>query len=72
MKEEIYNNFCTKLKYLNDVEAAKIADMSPQTFRNWRFQGRGPAYIKVGRSVRYSLKDLISWLEGRKISPEKR
>jgi hypothetical protein len=72
MKEQTSNSIELKLKYLNDVEAAKIAHMSVQTFRNWRFQGRGPAYIKVGRSVRYSLTDLISWLEGRKISPEKR
>jgi hypothetical protein len=72
MKEQTSNRVEPRIKYLNDVEAAEIADMSPQTFRNWRFQGRGPAYIKVGRSVRYSLTDLISWLEGRKISPEKR
>lgn len=72
MKEDISNCFGPKVKYLNDVEAAKIADLSPQTLRNWRFEGRGPAYIKAGRSVRYSLTDLISWLEGKKISPEKR
>jgi len=72
MKKETSNCFGLEIKYLNDVDAAKIAGMSPQTLRNWRFLGRGPAYIKAGRSVRYALADLISWLEGMKISPEKR
>lgn len=72
MKEQTAGYHGPKVRYLNDVDAAEIADMSPQTLRNWRFQGRGPAYIKVGRSVRYSLTDLIAWLEGRKISPEAR
>ncbi len=68
MKEDISNCFGPKVKYLNDVEAAKIADLSPQTLRNWRQQGRGPAYVKLGRSVRYSLSDLISWFEGRRVN----
>ncbi|MBI4768148.1 MAG: helix-turn-helix domain-containing protein [Deltaproteobacteria bacterium] len=59
-----------EIKYLNDVETAKIAGLSPQTLRNWRQLGRGPNYIKLGRSVRYSLTDLISWLESHKIRPE--
>ena len=45
MKPEISNNVGPKVRYLNDVEAAKIADLSPQTLRNWRLQGRGPAYV---------------------------
>jgi hypothetical protein len=69
MKQEISNSFGPKVRYLNDVEAAKIADLSAQTLRNWRMQGRGPAYVKLGRAVRYSLNDLISWLEGRRVNP---
>jgi hypothetical protein len=69
MKPEISNSVGAKVRYLNDVEAAKIADLSPQTLRNWRLQGRGPAYVKLGRAVRYSLNDLISWLEGRRVNP---
>jgi hypothetical protein len=69
MKQEISKPFGPNVKYLNDIEAAKIADLSPQTLRNWRQQGRGPAYVKLGRAVRYSLNDLISWLEGRRVSP---
>lgn len=69
MEKETSNWSGPKVKYVNDVEAAKIAGLSPQTLRNWRQLGRGPAYSKLGRSVRYSLNDLISWLEGRRINP---
>jgi hypothetical protein len=56
----------TMEKFLNDVEAAKFLSVSPQTLRNWRFLGKGPEYYKRGRMVRYSLSDLIAWMdEGR-------
>ncbi|WP_371922666.1 helix-turn-helix domain-containing protein [Simiduia sp. 21SJ11W-1] len=32
---------------------------------NWRCQGRGPRYVKVGRYVRYRTSDLLEWLERR-------
>jgi hypothetical protein len=70
MKQEISNSVEPKTRYVNDVKAAEIADLSPQTLRNWRLQGRGPAYVKLGRAVRYSLNDLIAWLEARRIKGE--
>lgn len=57
-------------RYVNDVEAAKLLSASPQTLRNWRHVGRGPEYCKRGRMVRYSLKALISFMEGGRITPE--
>ena len=35
--------------------------------RNERFIGKGIPYIKVGRSVRYNLDDVIDFMESRKI-----
>jgi len=57
-------------RYVNDVEAAKLLSASPQTLRNWRFLGKGPAYSKKGRMVRYSLKSLIGFMESGRITPE--
>lgn len=57
-------------RYLNDVEAAKILSVSPQSLRNWRFLGKGPDYSKKGRMVRYSLKSLIGFMESGRITPE--
>lgn len=35
------------------------------TLADWRCKGTGPAYIKVGRLVRYRLADLDAWMNGR-------
>ena len=55
--------------FVSDIQAAKAGDLSPQTLRNWRYQRKGPVYYKIGRSVRYKIKDLIEFFEDRKIDP---
>jgi hypothetical protein len=59
-------------RYVTDIEAAKILSVSPQTTRNWRFLGRGPAYSKRGRMVRYKVQDLFDFMESGRIDPEGR
>lgn len=34
------------------------------TLANWRYQGRGPDFIRVGRHVRYTAADLSLWIDG--------
>lgn len=58
--------------FVNDVEAAKIISASPQTMRAWRTQGRGPAYCKLGRMVRYKVSDLFDFMNSGRINPEAR
>ena len=55
------------LRYLNEKEVAELIGFSVQSLRNWRFLGRGPSYIKVGRAVRYQLKDILNWIESHRI-----
>lgn len=46
--------------------AARMLGISPRTLSNWRVQGRGPKYIKVGphRSpVLYRVCDIEAWLD---------
>lgn len=59
-------------RYVNDVEAAKILAVSPQTLRNYRHLGRGPAYSKRGRMVRYKVADLFDYMNSGRIDPEAR
>lgn len=33
------------------------------TLANWRYQGRGPAYLRVGRHVRYRTQDVTAWID---------
>ena len=58
--------------FVNDVEAAKILAASPQTLRNWRHIGRGPAYSKRGRMVRYQVGDLLEFMKAGRIDPQTR
>lgn len=40
---------------------------SPKTQANWRVQGLGPKFIKVGSLVRYDPADISAWLDARKV-----
>lgn len=62
----------THEKYVSDVEAAKILSSAAQTLRNWRHLGRGPAYSKRGRMVRYKVQDLLDYMSSCRIEPEAR
>ena len=56
---------------LKDTEAAELLGLHPQTLRNMRCKGEGPAYHKLGRAVRHLEKDLSAYLEKRKIQTER-
>ncbi len=47
----------------NDVAAAIYLGLQPTTLRKWRSLGTGPVYIKVGRTVKYTLADLKNYLQ---------
>jgi hypothetical protein len=59
-------------KYVDDVRAAEIIGSKPQTLRNWRHLGKGPAYSKQSRMVRYLVRDLLDFMIERRIDPEAR
>jgi len=54
-------------KYLNEVMVAELTGRALSTLRNERAMGQGIPYIKIGRSVRYDLEDIVSFMESRKI-----
>jgi hypothetical protein len=54
-------------KLLTDKQAAEYLNIGLQTLRNWRGLRRGPDYVKLGRAIRYSETDLLSFTESRKI-----
>jgi predicted DNA-binding transcriptional regulator AlpA len=57
-------------KYLNEKEVSEITGIALPTLRNARFNRRGIPHYKVGRSVRYSLEDVVDFMESRKIIPK--
>ena len=56
------------LKLLSNVEAAAMLGLKPTTLEIWRTRGKGPKFIKLGRSkqapIRYSEAVVIAWIEG--------
>jgi hypothetical protein len=58
-----------KQEFVNDRQASTITGIAVQTYRNWRQNKKGPAYVKIGSSVRYSISDLRAFMEARRIEP---
>jgi len=54
-------------QYLSEKDISRITGFSLSKLRQDRFFRRGLPYIKTGRSVRYDLKDVVGYMEARKI-----
>ena len=48
---------------VDEIETARILDLSPLTLRKWRWAGKGPRFVKIGAAVRYDLADLTTFIE---------
>lgn len=49
---------------LTDTEAAAILNLGVRTLRNWRCNGLGPRWVKIGlRAVRYHRRDIAAFIE---------
>jgi predicted DNA-binding transcriptional regulator AlpA len=47
--------------------AAAITGLSISTLNKLRCSGGGPAFLKLGRAVRYKPVDLKDWLDSRRV-----
>lgn len=60
---------CTKSAYSSAVlttsEAAAYLSIQPTTLEQWRWNGKSPRFVKIGRSVRYRITDLDAFLAER-------
>ena len=48
-------------QFLNQVHLARRWHISPRTLERWRWTGDGPAYVKIGGRVVYSLDDVETY-----------
>jgi predicted DNA-binding transcriptional regulator AlpA len=48
--------------YVGEIQAAHLLGVSRKTLRNWRYQGKGPPYHKLGARVRYRLGEVTQWV----------
>lgn len=54
---------------LTETEAAIRLGLKVATLRAWRHQGRGPAYVRLGRAIRYLAIDVDKFLSSNRHSP---
>lgn len=58
------------MQLLDEKQTSSTIKRAVQTLRNDRHNNRGLPYIKIGRSVRYSLEDIEKYIAARKIETE--
>lgn len=54
---------------IGNDQAAKLIGVAPETLVQWRYLGRGPCFLKVGRLVWYRRADLAAWLAAQRRDP---
>lgn len=53
---------------LDSKAVAQRLGVSVDTLRDWRYEGRGPAFLKLGhRTVRYRPSAIDAWLEEQEV-----
>lgn len=53
---------------LTTRELSRRYGISVGTVQNWRSQGRGPTYVKLGRSVRYRVEDIEAFVQANRVA----
>jgi excisionase family DNA binding protein len=48
---------------IDTVTLARRTGIPERTFDQYAYQGKGPAFIKIGRHRRYRPEDVDAWLE---------
>ena len=54
-------------RLLTPGELSSRLGIPDSTLAQWRYVGRGPRFIKVGRHVRYRAEDVDAWLEAQTV-----
>ena len=52
--------------FLTPFELSQALAVPLATLAFWRTTKQGPAFLKIGRHVRYGVKDVTAWLDQRK------
>jgi predicted DNA-binding transcriptional regulator AlpA len=57
----------TREPLLTATEVAAMLGIPPSTLANWRYQGLGPRYLRIGRHVRYLVEDVDDWIRTQRV-----
>ena len=56
-----------EVHFLTEKQVGQMTNRALSTLRNDRHFNRGIPYLKIGRSVRYELADVLEFMRARKI-----
>lgn len=51
------------LTILTEDDLAEVLGLEPRTIQAWRAEGRGPDFVKLGKSVFYRVADVRAWID---------
>jgi predicted DNA-binding transcriptional regulator AlpA len=54
---------------LDERRLAERLGVSCSTLQSWRYTGRGPRYIKIGRLIRYQLSEVDAYIHAQTRGP---
>lgn len=54
---------------VREATAAHVLGVSPRTLRNWRDEGLGPVFLRVGHRLTFRIADLLCWLDQQTHNP---
>ena len=54
---------------LDGKQTAELLGCTEAALALWRKERRGPAYLRLGRLIRYREVDLLSWIESSRVEP---
>lgn len=57
---------------MTPTEVSEVLTIPKDTLAKWRYEGTGPAYIRVGKHVRYPADDFEAWLAKLQLSSLRR
>ena len=65
VKSELFQELSRKYPpLLRQKEYCELTGKAESTAEQDRLYGRGAPFIRMGRSIRYRLDDVVAWLEG--------
>ena len=58
-----------KDRLLRECEVAEMLAITTRALQGWRFRGEGLPYRRIGRCIRYSLRDVMAFAEASRVVP---
>tara|TARA_R110000868_G_scaffold104453_4_gene287609 strand:- start:13769 stop:13975 length:207 start_codon:yes stop_codon:yes gene_type:complete len=50
------------VKFINEHSLSELIGIKAPTLRKWRWEGKGPKFVKFGCRVMYNMKDVETYI----------